>query len=176
MIITESDASYRENVWLIIVGVHLALRGHFIANNSHVNIRSIGQHSNRALQCITDKSPSGCRHGEWLFPNGDGIAYHGSSFYRRGGDMHNTRVMSLNRPPNVMTPTGQFCCKMLDATFILQTHCVIIGKKPMAYYIIIIIIIMNVLPKFFMSYTQIIHQSLYLALPLLVKATLWSIP
>ena len=136
MIITdsESDASYRANVWLIIAGVHLALRGRFIANNSHVNIRSIGQHSNRALQCITDKSPSGCRYGEWFFPNGDWnteYAY-GSSFYKRGGNMYN-RVMSLNRPPNVMTPTGQFCCKVLDATFTLQTRCAIIGKKPMAY-------------------------------------------
>ena len=128
----ESDA--RANVWWFFVGVYLALRSHFITNNSHVNIRSIGRHSNRALQCITDKSPSGCRHGEWFFPNGDRITEypHGSSFYRRGGNMYN-RVISLYRPHNVMTPTGQFCCKVLDATFILQTHCVIIGKKSMAY-------------------------------------------
>jgi hypothetical protein len=40
-------------------------------------------------------------------------------------------VVSLNRYPHVMTPTGQFCCKVLDATHILQICCVIIGKQPM---------------------------------------------
>ena len=100
-------------------------------NNSYVNIRSIGQSYN-ALQCITDivKSPdSNCRHGEWYFPNRVQISVSNSAnnmFYRSGG--------TLNRPHNVMTPTGQFCCKVTDATYTIQTLCVTIGEKAMAHH------------------------------------------
>ena len=97
---------------------------------------SIGQ-SYGALQCITDKSPdSDCRHGEWYFPNSDLISYgtvHDGRFYRNGGHIHNAAV-SLNRPHNVMTPTGQFCCKVPDATYTIQTLCVTIGKHAMAHH------------------------------------------
>ena len=119
---------------MLFAGVYLVLKGHFIANNSHINIRSIGQSSdspNGALQCITDKSPSDCRHrhGEWYLPNGirNRVTDQYYMFHRSEGHMH-TIIYYLNRPPNIMTPTGQFCCKVLDATYILQTHCVIIGK------------------------------------------------
>ena len=110
-------------------GVYLELRGHFIANNSNVNIRSIGQYSD-ALLCITDKSSEpDCTFGGWYFPNGDLVLeyYYSSSYFRRGGSINNAAV-SLNRHRNVMSPTGQFCCKVPDATYIIQTLCVIIGK------------------------------------------------
>ena len=105
-------------------------------NNSHVNTRSIGQY-NGALQCITDKSPdSGCRLGEWYLPNRARVSRISWSweFYSSGGDIYNVAV-SLNRPHNVITPTGQFCCKVTDANYAIQTLCVTIGKQPTAQYI-----------------------------------------
>ena len=51
-------------------------------------------------------------------------------FYRStsGGDGHDGEIISLNRPHNVTAPIGQFCCEVADATDIVQTLCVIIGK------------------------------------------------
>ena len=110
------------------------LRNQFIANNSQINIRSIGTSSNipnTALQCITDKNPC-CfnpshRHGEWYQPNRT-LVKGGSStrmFCRNRGD--NGEVF-LNLPSGVMSPTGQFCCNVPDAMDINQILCVIIGK------------------------------------------------
>ena len=60
------------------LGVYLALRGAYIANNSNINIRNIGQSSdspNGALQCITDRVicclSQNPRLGEWYLPNGE---------------------------------------------------------------------------------------------------------
>ena len=36
--------------------------------------------------------------------------------------------MSLNRPSDVMSPTGLFCCEVPDATDTDQTLCVNIGE------------------------------------------------
>ena len=159
-------------------GAYLSLRDHFIANSSRINIRSIGRssdHPNYALLCITDyPNYPGCRYGEWYFPNGDKIHYnyiYSASFYRRGRDQHN-RAISLNRPPNVMTPTGQFCCKVPDATYTVQTLCVIIGKNECIASIYKKITLLDLSG----CTVQIVHQSLHLVLPLLVKAILWSIP
>ena len=115
------------------LGVYLALRGAFIANNSQVNIRSIGQSSdspNGALQCITDRIPccfgQGHKLGEWYLPNGE-LAQGTTStmaFYRSRGDNGD---MSLNRPDDVISPTGLFCCELPDATGTNQTLCVNIG-------------------------------------------------
>ena len=108
-------------------GVYLALRGHFIANNSNINIRSIGQYSD-ALLCITDKSSEpDCTFRDWYFPNGDLVLEYSSYYFKRGGNI-NSAAVSLNRYHNVISPTGQFCCKVPDATYIIQTLCVIIGK------------------------------------------------
>ena len=115
------------------LGVYLALRGVFIANNSQVNIRNIGQSSdspNGALQCITDKIPccsQNPRHGEWYLPNG--ALVHGTistiTFYRNRGD---NGEVSLNRPSDIMMPSGLLCCEVPDATDTNQTLCVNIGE------------------------------------------------
>ena len=114
-------------------GVYLALRGVFIANNSHINIRNIGQSSdspNGALQCITDRMPC-CsivpnRFGQWYLPDGHLVPVFTltTAFYRSRGDNGD---VTLNRPSDVMSPTGQFCCAVPDATDIDQTLCVNIG-------------------------------------------------
>jgi hypothetical protein len=110
----------------------LGLRDHFIANNSRINTRSISDSPNGALQCITDKSlDRACRHGDWYLPNGDKVTER-TLIYRSEEDIHNEgSAVSLNRPSFVLTPTAQFCCKTLDATYVLQTRCVIIGKQTM---------------------------------------------
>ena len=113
-------------------GVYLALRGDFISNNSNVNILSIGQtssNSTSALECITDRNPC-ClsqNHGEWYLPNGEIVQGVTSimTFYRTRGD---NGEVSLNRPTDVMSPIGQFCCDVLDATDTSITLCVNIGE------------------------------------------------
>ena len=111
-------------------GVYLVLRGVFIANNSNSNIRDIGDSPNGVLQCITDKIPccsQNPRRGEWYLPNGALVQGTESStvFYRNRGD---SGEVSLNRPTNVTSPTGQFCCEVPDVTDTNQTLCVNIGE------------------------------------------------
>ena len=124
------------------IGVYLTLRDRFIANNTQINIKNIGQYfenPNGALQCITDRKPC-CyngrwRRGEWHLPNGTQVPIRGFGsesdleFYRNRGD--NGQVY-LNRPTNnditAETPIGRFCCEVPDATGIDQTLCVLIGK------------------------------------------------
>ena len=114
-------------------GVYFALRGVFIANNSQVNIRNIGQSSdspNGALQCVTDRTPcclsQNPRRGEWYLPNGALVQATTSTvtFYRNRGD---NGEVSLNHPSDIMSPTGLFCCEVPDATDTNQTLCVNIG-------------------------------------------------
>ena len=119
---------------ILFLGVYLALRGVYIANTSNINIRNIGQTSddpNSALQCITDRtrcclsqSPG---HGEWYLPNGELVQGTTSNleFYRNKGD---NGEVSLNRPSNVESPTGLFCCEVPNATNTNQTLCVNIGE------------------------------------------------
>ena len=120
--------------------MYLVLSGRFIANNSQINIRSIGQSSdnpNSALQCISDRTDSCCsgheRPREWYLQNRNGTVIksgiHNSTttFYQSRGD--NGEVF-LNRPSNATSPTGQFCCEIADAANRLQTLCVIIGILP----------------------------------------------
>ena len=113
------------------LGVYLALRGVFITNNSNINIKDIGQSPNSALQCITDRIPC-CfsqdpRHGEWYLPNGQLVQGTTSTtaFYRDRGD---NGEVSLNRPSDVESPIGLFCCEVPDATNTNQTLCVNIGE------------------------------------------------
>ena len=120
-------------------GVYLALRNQFIANNTQINIRSIGQYSdnpNGALQCITDRKPCclSLRYGVWHLPNGMHVPTRGFGsesdleFYRNRED--NGKVY-LNCPANnsitAMTPVGQFCCEVSDATNTTQILCILIG-------------------------------------------------
>lgn len=127
--------SFKHNIMLILYfsGVYLALRNQFIANNSQVNIVSIGLSSdnpNGALQCITDRTDSCCsdgyysQFGEWYLPDGTLVQRGNSAFFRNGGD--NGEVF-LNRPSSTTSPTGQFCCKIVDAVNKRQILCVIIG-------------------------------------------------
>ena len=106
----------------------------FIANDSNILIRNMPQSSsnpNGALQCITDRIPCclspDTRLGEWYLPNGEPVqeSISTTAFYRNRGD---NGEVSLNRPSDVMSPTGQFCCKIPDATDANQTLCVDIGE------------------------------------------------
>ena len=118
-------------------GIYLWLSGQFIANESSVPINSIGifdKNTNdpiAALQCITDRNPccasQNPRLGEWYLPSGEIVQERTSitEFYRNRGD--NGGVF-LNRPSVTMSPAGQFCCEVADATSRNQTVCVNIGK------------------------------------------------
>ena len=119
-------------VYINSLGVYLALRGVHITNNSKIDIRSIGQTSDNpsgALQCITD-NPYCCsqdlRLGEWYQPNETLVQGTTSTtaFYRTRGD---NREVSLNRPSDIESPSGQFCCVVPDATNTDKILCVDIG-------------------------------------------------
>ena len=100
----------------------MSLNGRVYPNNSVILITEIGEtFSNNGLQCITDRMPC-CstapnRAGEWYFP-GDGglvprISSGATTFYRNRGD---DGTVNLNRVNDVMMPTGQYRCVVLDAT------------------------------------------------------------
>lgn len=125
------SAKHGQLCTVLTSGVHLALRNQFIANGSQINIRSIGQSSdnpNSALQCITDLTESCC--GQWYMylPNGARVQVGNNSpttaFYRSSG---NNGEVFLNRPSEVTSPTGQFCCATTNAAYRYQTLCVTIG-------------------------------------------------
>ena len=104
-------------------GVYLALRDHFISNNTQIHVGSIGMSSddpNGVLQCITDKNPccnsQNPQHGEWNLPSGMLVQWTNSdsAVYRHRGD--NGEVY-LSRPTNTtLSQTGRFCCEVPDAT------------------------------------------------------------
>ena len=85
----------------------------------------------RCTQCITDHFhccnwPLDSRLGEWYLPNGALVqgATSITAFYRNRGA---NGEVTLNRPSGVESPTGRFCCEVLDATHINQTLCVNTG-------------------------------------------------
>ena len=125
--------------------MYLSLKGNIYPNNSVISVNKIGktdtdimppsQDSNNGLQCITDKKLC-CRGnstlGQWYFPNGtiiqsQGVASTETMFYRNKG-RHNNGTVNLNRAMMVTSPTGLFCCEVLDANDEDQTLCVNLGK------------------------------------------------
>ena len=69
------------------------------------------------------------KFGEWYFPDGTAVPNQrgATSFYRNRGD---NGTVNLNHliDTNVMSPTGEFCCEVPDATDINQTFCINIGE------------------------------------------------
>ena len=126
--------------YIMCAGVYLSLKGMIYANNSAIQITEIGETDpvtdlNEGLQCVTDRMPC-CRNafraGEWYMYTGhDRIILPGPSpdvvsFYRNRG--HDDGTVNLNRPSDVMSPTGLFCCEVLDAAGDIQALCANIGK------------------------------------------------
>ena len=108
-------------------------KGKIYSNNSFFFISEIGRlDSNSALQCVSGKEFC-CRYlddriGEWYFPHGEQvpIEYHATTFYRNRA---NNGTVNLNRFDNVVSPIGQYCCHVPNATDILQTLCANTGKR-----------------------------------------------
>ena len=107
-------------------GIYLSLDGVNYANNSVISITEIEE--NQGLECITDEIPCCTGTGEWYFPNGTVVP--GTSaltFYSR--IERDDGAVNLNRlNSHVMSPTGQFCCVVSDATLTYQTLCAFISK------------------------------------------------
>ena len=109
----------------------MVLERNIISNNSQLNLRNIGLSPNSSLQCIIDRN-SCCfsqdpRVGEWYLPSGELVqgTVSTTEFYRNRGD---DGSVFLNRPSEITSPTGQFCCKITDTNNMNQTLCVIIGE------------------------------------------------
>ena len=113
-------------------GVYLSLKlkGVVYANNSVIQITEIGETDpddlNEGLQCITYKMPC-CRFsfraGEWYMytPERTIVPGPGTSvnFYRNRG--YDDGTVNLNRPSDVMIPTGLFCCVVPDVLNVTQS-------------------------------------------------------
>lgn len=121
------------NMVLVVnfVGVYLKLRSRIYINNSMIPISEIGEGED-ALLCFTDLREC-CRSnqtlnkkvlGDWLYPNGSGVgtlkSYPDEGFYKN----RNHSVVRLHRGENITMPTGQFCCKVPDATHQMVTVCI----------------------------------------------------
>ena len=118
------------------VGVYLSLKEVVHSNNSVILVMEIGEMSS-ALQCITDRKPccSGSGGiGQWQTPTGEPLAMGMSlnSFFQSRGN--NDGSVNLNRNSEAMSPTGQYCCVIPDATGVDQTLCANISKKWFVLY------------------------------------------
>ena len=111
--------------------MHLSLRGRRYGNNSNILIPDIGEGDCGALSCFTDlieccrdsDTPTGISVlGQWLYPNGSAVGVMGGreDFYIDRG----SSVVRLHRRINVMSPTGNFCCEVPDATSTNMRICI----------------------------------------------------
>ena len=92
-----------------------------------ISISDIGE-GDDALLCVTDLKQC-CRRnqtlnssgvlGDWYYPNGTRIV--SGDMFRRN---RNRSVVRLHRMVSITAPTGQFCCKVPDATYENVTICI----------------------------------------------------
>ena len=96
-------------------------------------ITDIGISSPLQLMCITDESTcciSPNMTGYWLFPNGEIVSMSNQNLTSFRADRSADGDISLYRVHrNVTAPTGQFCCRVTDATATNRNLCVNIGKS-----------------------------------------------
>ena len=115
--------------------MYLSHNGVVIESNSIILITDIGTSSphDKRLVCTTDRD--NCCEGSrfntvanWLFPGG-GEVPHTRVAQTFGRDRNNNGETNLYRVNNdVMSPTGRFCCRALDATGTNHTPCVVISE------------------------------------------------
>ena len=121
-------------------GVFLTQGGQFYRNGDSILIGEIGEGDDGALLCVTDLIQ--CCHGEdtgrrvglgeWFYPNGSLVRVKDN-----GDDLYCNRgpgIVRLNRKNNAISPTGQFCCVVPDATFANKTTCINIGEQRLLLY------------------------------------------
>ena len=112
--------------------MYLSLKGKLYQNNSIIPITDIGQTLEKevegeALLCYTDTVEC-CSNtsisGKWFLPDQSevGIMSEAGGFYMDDGQS----VLRLHRRSQTISPTGVFCCEILDATYAIQRLC---GKQ-----------------------------------------------
>ena len=121
----------------------ITLGGQLYRNGDSILIGEIGEGDDGALLCVTDliqccrgsDIPIGSQAlGEWFYPNGSLVRDkdNGDNFYRNRGP----GIVRLNRRNNAMSPTGQFCCIVPDATFTNKTTCINIGEQRLVVFMV----------------------------------------
>ena len=117
----------------IHVGVYLSHNGVVIEPYSNILITEVGTSSiEQPVVCTTDRMPcclADPQYGEWYFPDGGRVFYinAGAVAFHRNRD-NNGNVNLLRVSSDVMSPTGNFCCVVPDATNMNQTVCVNLGE------------------------------------------------
>ena len=112
-------------------GVYISHNGAVIEHDSSILITDIGTSSPHQLVCNTDRTPC-CRGsniaGDWFYPEG-GLVMHTSASQGFGRDRSDNGEINLYRgDPDVMSPTGRFCCRVPDASDVEQMVCVNVGE------------------------------------------------
>ena len=106
-----------------------------IESNSTILITDIGTSSPQHLVCTTDRD--NCCEGSsfdavanWLFPDGGEVPHTSvAQTFNFSRDRNKNGETNLYRANNdVMSPTGRFCCRVLDATGTNHTPCVVISE------------------------------------------------
>ena len=108
-----------------------------------IPISEIGEGEDAVL-CFTDLREC-CRNrdtlgnmvlGNWFYPNGEEVktkSHSNQGFYRN----RDHSVVRLHWRENITAPTGQFCCKVLDATHQTVTVCInvnILSSSTLTHY------------------------------------------
>ena len=114
----------------------MSLKGKDIANNSYVNVDDIGEGSDAALLCHTDKTNccnannmGRTKAGEWYYPNGTTVGIEDTrinpyEFYRN----RDKQVVRLNHRNGTFVEKGRFRCEIPDVNSISQSIYVHMGR------------------------------------------------
>lgn len=107
--------------------MYTSFLGKVLQNNSVVYINDIGRYESD-VTCTTGRIPCCRTHkiGEWYFPNGNQVLSYSAQpiltvFHRNRNDDGD---VNLYRRVAVVSPLGQFCCKIPDFFDTNHTLCV----------------------------------------------------
>ena len=98
-------------------------------SNEIIPLTSVGEGTNGVI-CMTTRTDcctnlnNEIRNGDWYYPNGSIVPTKNinQDFYRNRG----TQQVILNRRNNAMSPTGSFCCELLNST---ERICIILSSR-----------------------------------------------
>ena len=98
-------------------------------SNQVIPLSSVGEGEDGVI-CMTTRTDccanaaGQTRNGEWYYPNGSIVTTKGinQDFYRNRG----TQQVILNRRNNATSPTGLFCCEIVNST---ERICITLSSK-----------------------------------------------
>ena len=110
-------------------GLSILFKDETYHSNEVIPLTSVGEGAD-AVICMTTRincctnAMGEMRNGEWYYPNGDRVPTEGAGldFYRNRG----TQQVILNRRNDAMSPTGCFCCELVN---VAERICITLSSK-----------------------------------------------